>query len=118
MKIYSVWTKPTSPPFVKCLESFPNLHTLLMGCMDESGTTPLEKALKGVKLPQIRTLIISLNAYPLFQCCHNVEEVVCVFNGHDDLPSDGFLRSLASNRNSLVKRLAIPLVVWPNPSRK
>ena len=33
-------------------------------------------------------------------------------------PSDAILGSLASNRDSKIKRLAIPLVSWANPSRK
>ena len=118
MKIYLVWTRHTFPPFVKCLESFPNLHTLLVGCVDESITTPLEKALKGVKLPQIKTLILSLGTHPLLQHCPNVEEVVCSFYKYGTLPSDGFLTSLASKQKSNVKRLTIPLVLWPDSSRK
>ena len=118
MRTHLTWTQPSFPPFVKCLESFPNLHTLLIACVDDSITTPLEKALKGVKLPQIKTLILSLAAHPLLQHCCNVEEVVCVFYRYGTLPSDGFLRSLASNRKSKVKRLAIPLVLWPSSSRK
>ena len=43
---------------------------------------------------------------------------MCVVGCENVPPSKGFLRSLASNRNSKVKRLAIPLVLWPNPSRK
>ena len=118
MKIHNVWTVPSVPPLAKCLESFPNLHTLSIDYVDESTTTTLKKALKGVKLPQIKTLIIPLNAYPLLQHCPNVEEVVCVFYNHDAVPSNGFLGSLASNRKSNIKRLAIPLVLRPNPSSK
>ena len=37
----------------------------------------------------------------------------------DKVPScDVSLRSLTSNRGSRVKRLAIPPILWPNPSRE
>ena len=80
-------------------------------------TTSLEKALKGVKLLQIRTLVLPPTAYPLLQHCRNVEDVVCVA-GRGTTPTDGFLESFESNQDSNVKRLAIPLVLWPNPSRE
>ena len=105
------------PPFVKCLQSLPHLRTLEMGWVDALVTAPLKSALKGVKLPQIRTLILPPAAYPLLRHCRDVEDVVCVVRCQTTFP-DGLLRSLASNRNSKVKRLAIPLVMWPNPSRK
>ena len=79
-------------------------------------TAPLEKALKRVKLPQIKTLIISPAAHPLLRHCHGVEDLICV--EPTPITSDNILNSLASNRDSNVKRLAIPLVVWDNPSRK
>ena len=108
----------TSFPFVKCLKSLPNLHTLEIGWVEYSVTTLLKDALKGVKLPQIKTLILPLVAHPLLKHCPNVEEVFCAFYRYENVPSDGFLRSLAFNRNSKVKRLAIPLVLWPSASRK
>ena len=103
----------TSFPFVKCLKSLPNLHTLEIGWVEYSVTTLLKDALKGVKLPQIKTLILPPPAHPLLQHCCNVEDVVCVV-GCETKSSDGFLRSLTSKRDSKVKRLAIPLVLWPN----
>ena len=113
------WAWLTSPPFAKCLESFPNLHTLLIGCVGDWIATPTQDVLKGVELPQIKTLILPPAVHPLLQHCPNVEEVFCAFYRYDEiLPSDGFLKSLASNRESKVKRLAIPLVLWPNASRK
>ena len=106
-------------PFIKCLESLPNLHTLEMGWMDDSITAPLGKALKGVELPQIKALLIPRPAYPLLQHCRDVEEVVCIYVTEDKHPSsDVFLESLASNPNSKVKQLAIPLGPRPNPSRE
>ena len=92
----------------------PNLHTLeIQG--DHRTTGLLEKALKRVKLPQIKTLILSPNAHPILRHCHNVEDVVYAAR---PWPRNGFLKSLGSNRGSKVKRLAIPLILWPNPSRE
>lgn len=103
--------------FVKCLEFLPNLHTLEIAWAGGHITIPLEDALKSVKLPQIRTLILPPTAHPLLRNCHNVEDVVCVV-GDEVISSDEFLASLTSNRDSKVERLAIPLVSWDDPSRK
>lgn len=105
------------PRFIKCLESLQNLHTLEIGWVGHHFGTPLEDALNGIKLPQIKTLILPPVAYPLLQHCSNVEDIVFVIM--DKTQSyDGSLRSLASKRNPKVKRLAIPLILWPNPSSK
>ena len=48
----------TFPPFVRCLQSLPNLHTLEIGRVDYFDTIVLENALKDVKLPQIKTLVL------------------------------------------------------------
>src|SRR5258708_6338568 len=77
----------------------------------------VKNALKRVKLPQIKTLIIPPEAYSLLQCCCDAEDVVCVA-GYDTVSSGEFLGVLASNQDSKVRRLAIPLVSWGNPSRK
>ena len=111
------WNGFGFPPFVKCLESLPNLHTLEIGWADDRITVPLKNALKRATFPQIRTLILPPVAYPLLRHCRDVEDVVCAVWFQTVLP-DGFLISLASNRNSKVKRLAIPLATWANPSRK
>ena len=117
MTLYIVWDRITPPPFVECLKSLPNLHTLFLRCTIDSITIPLKNALKGVKLPQIKTLILPLAAHPLLEHCHEVENVACVI-GYETAFSDGFLRSLASNQDSKIKQLTIPLTLWPSPSRK
>ena len=104
--------------FVKCLESLPNLHTLEIGWTHRSITTPLENALKGVKLPQIKALVLPPAAYPLLRHCLDVEDVVCVAKYEASMSSDEVLGTLTSNQNSKVKRLAIPLVSWGNSSRE
>ena len=117
MTVGLAWSRSNFPPFVRCLQSLPNLHTLEIGRADNFSPTPLKSALKGVKLPQIRTLILPPFAYPLLQHCSEVEDVVCVVN-FQTVSSDEFLGSLASNQDSKVMRLAIPLVMWTNPSSK
>jgi hypothetical protein len=112
-------SKSTIPLFVECLESLPNLHTLEIPRADMALTRPLEEALKRIELPQIKTLIIPPAIHFLLRRCYGVEDLVCVV-GHvnTNIPSDRILSSFASNRDSKVKRLAIPLVLWANPSRK
>ena len=111
-----LWNNSTLPKFVKCLESLPNLHILEIGRTDRYITAPLAKVLMDVELPQIRALILPPNAYPFLGHCHNVEEIVCVVRSGDI--SDDFLEAIASNRDSKVKRLAIPLVSGGNQSGK
>jgi hypothetical protein len=114
-----LWKESTVPLFVKFLESLPNLHTLEIPRANVHVTVPLEKALKRIELPQIKTLIMHPATHPLLRHCHGVEDFVCVVRNMDtDIPSDRILSSLASNRDSKVERLAIPLVWWANPSRK
>ena len=92
----------------------PNLHTLeIQG--DHLETNLLEKALKRVELPQIKTLILSPNAHPILRHCHNVEDVVFVAR---PWLQNRFRKSLGSNRNSKIKRLGIPPILWLNPSRE
>ena len=105
------------PLFVECLQSLPNLYTLEVGWVQSFTAALLENALKGVELPQIKTLVVPPPAYPLLQHCCNVEDIVCVASDQYMSP-DRFLGSLTSNQDSKVKRLAIPLVTWANPSRK
>ena len=85
--------------------------------MGDSDTPALESALQGVELPQIKTLILPPAAYPLLRRCPDVENVACVV-GHREGSSDGFFKSLASNRDSKIKRLVIPLVLESDSCRK
>lgn len=117
MAVRLMWSNSTLPKFIKCLESLPNLHTLEIGQTHIDITTPLGKALKGVELPQIKALVLSPTAHPLLRHCRNVEDVVCVV-AINTTTSDEFLTSLASNRNSKFKQLAIPLVSLGSLPRK
>ena len=115
--MHLAWSWTIVSPFIKCLESLPSLHTLKVGWVEYSIMTPLKDVLKGVKLPQIKALIIPLAVHPLLQHCPDVEDVVCVIMD-ETLPCDGFLRSLTSKRGSKIKRLAVPFLSLPNPSSK
>ena len=81
-------------------------------------TTSLEKALKRVKFPQIKTLILSPNAHPILRRCHNVEDVVYAIRDRTWLHNAEFRTTLESNWNTKIKRLAFPLILWPNLSRE
>ena len=111
------WEDSAIPLFVKCLKSLPNLHTLEVVWAGDPATSPLKDALKRVELPQIKTLILPHSAHPLLRSCCDVEDVVCVVR-YGNISSGEFLGSLEFNRDSKVKRLAIPLVFWVHPSRK
>ena len=111
------WSRSNFPPFVKFIQSLPNLHTLEIGAVSTFAPTPPRNALKGVKLPQIKTLILPPSSYPILQCCCDVEDIICV-GGELSMSLDGFIESLASNPDSKVKRLAIPLIIGADPSRK
>ena len=118
MRVHLLGNRSTFRLFVKCLGSLPNLHTLEMGWVAHPNiTTLLQSALKGVKLPQIKTLILPPSAYPLLQPCRNVEDVACVV-GYTEGPCDEFIKSLTSNRHPRVKRLAVPLTTQVDSSRK
>ena len=103
--------------FIKCLGSLQNLHTLEIGHEVGYNVSPPRPKFKGVKLPQIKTLILPPAAHPLLERCPNVEDVNWVIGGRA-VSSYEFLGSLALIRDSKIKRLVIPLVLSGNPSSK
>ena len=115
--VHTLWNSAALHSFVECLKSLPNLYTLEIGWMDRFIANPLESALSGVKLPQIKTLIIPPDAHPLFRHCDNLEDVICVV-GYPTASFDRFLGSLVSYEGPKIKRLAIPPALWTDPSRK
>ena len=116
----TVYLPPRFPtiPFARCLESLPNLHTLEIGWVDGPYARPLGKALRGIELPQIKTLILPPTVNVLLKHCPDVEDVVCVVGGVPTYRLDALLIRLASNKDSKVKRLAIPLMLWNDRSSK
>jgi len=112
--------------FVKCLESLPNLHTLEIGLALVNYvpcTFQLREALKGVKLPQIKTLVLPPLGYPLLKHCPYVEDLDWVIGDSwliaDSVATcDELLGSLTSIRDPKIKRLAIPLILEGKASRK
>ena len=117
MTVHFLRREPAFLPFVQCLKSLPNLHTLEIGWLRDSVAPALESALQSVELPQIKTLILPPAAYPLLQHCRDVEDVAYVI-GYYGRSSDRFFKSFSSNRRSKIKRLVIPLVLQSNSSRK
>jgi len=103
--------------FIKCLGSLPNPHTLEIGQEDWYTMHTLKLKFEGVKLPQIKTLIPPPALHPLLKHCPNVEDVDWVI-GDETVSSDEFLGSLTLIQDSKIKRLAIPLILPGNPSRK
>ena len=101
-------------PFARCLESLPNLRTLEIGWMNGPYADPLGSALRGVELPQIKTLILPPAARMLLRHCPNVEDVVCVVGGTTSYDLITLLVWIAFNKDSKVKRLAIPLALQHN----
>jgi len=117
----SVFAPAFATAFIKCLESLPNLHTLEIGSEEDIWSLSsryLRRALMFVKLPQIKTLILPPAAHHLLKPCTNVEDVDWVIGSRPAVIPDGFLRSLASIRDSKIKRMAIPLILPGSPSRK
>ena len=107
--------------FVRSLNFLPNLHTLEIAWFREKHTHKLRKVLRNVQLPQIKTLILSVNAHPLLEHCLEVEDVVCVPKQDAGLGLEAFLKSIAFNQYSKVRKLAIPLTLrWgeDKPFRK
>jgi len=109
---------PVGPVFARSLEFLPNLHTLEIWLAGYHPLAPpFRNALSGIKLPQIKALILPPIARTLVKHCPNVEDVYWVIE-EQGVTSDESLWSLTSIQDSKIKRLAIPLVSPGNPSRK
>ena len=116
MTVHFSWNKSTFPPFIECLESLPNLHTLEIGwrmlCYDLT-----QGRSQGCKTPSDQDSHPTSFCLSFLQHCHNVEDVVHVVRGESETAvSDEFLRTLASKQGSNVRRLAIPLILWADLS--
>lgn len=95
-------TKEILKTFARCLAVLPNLHTLEVVSMAVHYSQYLHTALRGVKLPQIRTLILPSRAHHLLRHCPNVDDLTCTpFS-----PDEKFVESLAKGRQKL-RRFAV-----------
>ena len=63
--------------FANCLQSLPNLHTLELCHVHQEMTTKLKKALEGVTIPSIRTVVLPTVAHHILRSCPNVVDVTC-----------------------------------------
>jgi hypothetical protein len=88
--------------FVRCLAVLPNLHTLEVISMGAQLSQYLRKALNGVELPQIRTLVLPSMAHCLLPHCPNLDDLTCTpFS-----PNKEFVESLAIGKQKL-RRFAV-----------
>ena len=88
--------------FVGCLAALPNLHTLEVISMGNHYSEPLRKALEGIRLPQIMTLILPSMAHHLLRHCPNVDDLTCT----PFRPNEEFVKSLIMGGQKL-KRFAV-----------
>lgn len=88
--------------FARCLAILPNLHTLEVISMGTNCSEPLRKALEGVKLLQIRTLVLPSMAHYLLRHCPNVDDLTCT----PFRPDEEFVGSLAIGQQKL-RRFAV-----------
>lgn len=88
--------------FINCLATLPNLHTLEVISMGTHYSDPLREALIGVKLPQIRTLILPSMAHYLLRHCPNVDDLTCT----PFRPNEEFIQSLIAGKQKL-RRFAV-----------
>lgn len=88
--------------FVGCLAVLPNLHTLEVISMGNHYSEPLRKALEGIRLPQIMTLILPSMAHHLLRHCPNVDDLTCT----PFRPNEEFVKSLIMGGQKL-KRFAV-----------
>jgi len=70
-------TETVLPPFIRCLESLPNLHTLQLVHVHSEMTTTLKEAFEGHTFPRIRNVILPSCAHNILRCCPEVRQVVC-----------------------------------------
>lgn len=88
--------------FVRCLAALPNLHTLEVISMGMDYSDPLCDALTGIRLPQIKTLILPSMAHCLLRHCPNIDDLTCT----PFRPNEDFIQSLIAGRQKL-RRFAV-----------
>ncbi|KAG9082246.1 hypothetical protein FS749_007007 [Ceratobasidium sp. UAMH 11750] len=75
------------PPFVKLLQSLPNVHTLEVSHTHSAMTTALKEAFKGSSFPSIRTVIMPTCAHEVLRCCPGIRDVTCNYDDGQKLVS-------------------------------
>jgi hypothetical protein len=70
-------TTTVLPPFVKLLQSLPNVHTLQVPHAHSAMTGALKTAFEGSSFPSIRTVIMPTCAHEILRCCPETRDVTC-----------------------------------------
>lgn len=99
---------PILKTFTRCLAALPNLRTLEVISMGVQYSRPLQNALDGIKLPQIRTLSLPSAAHHLLLHCPNVDDLTCI----PFRPDQEFVDILSTSRLRL-RRFATLVPVNP-----
>ncbi|KAJ7686694.1 hypothetical protein B0H17DRAFT_1204118 [Mycena rosella] len=69
------------PPFARCLNRMPNMHTLQIVHAHTAMTTHLKNGFANTSLPTVRKIILPSWAHEVLRCCPEVTHVIC--NGDD-----------------------------------
>lgn len=88
--------------FTKCLVVLKNLHTLEVISVGNHYAEPLCEALRGIQLPQIKTLILPSTAHCLLRHCPNIDDLTCT----PFRPNEDFVKSLIVRGKNL-RRFAV-----------
>jgi len=91
--------------FVECLTALPNLHTLeitsMWGRNVHVFTTALES--RKLRLQQVRTLILPVEAHQLLRYCPNIEDLTCCAS----VPDEAFVESLSVGGSDHITKLSV-----------
>lgn len=71
-------TNNVLPPFVKLLQSLPNLHTIQVPHAHSAITGALKGAFEGSSFPSVRTVIMPTCAHEILRCCPGTRDVTCI----------------------------------------
>jgi len=67
--------RQTINPIAQCLILLPNLQTLEV-TTSSNGHIMVKGAFRYTRLPQVRTLVVDLDAHCIIRCCENVKHVL------------------------------------------
>ncbi|KAF8596239.1 hypothetical protein BDV93DRAFT_563523 [Ceratobasidium sp. AG-I] len=71
-------TKIVLPPFVKLMQSLPNVHTIQIPHAHSAITGFLKTAFEGSTFPSVRTIIMPTCAHEILRCCPGARDVTCI----------------------------------------